>query len=101
MCCWAAFENAPTKYISTRHIRYSGGMGGPDMHTDQFQAYFSGVSANYARFRPAYPAGLFELIARSARAHIRRGIAPPDQVKPPSVSARTFERSSRPTQVLS
>jgi ubiquinone/menaquinone biosynthesis C-methylase UbiE len=41
------------------------------MHTDQFQDYFSGVSANYARFRPAYPAGLFELIARSAPAHIR------------------------------
>jgi ubiquinone/menaquinone biosynthesis C-methylase UbiE len=38
------------------------------MNSDRFQDYFSRVSANYARYRPAYPAGIFETVARYAPA---------------------------------
>jgi ubiquinone/menaquinone biosynthesis C-methylase UbiE len=38
------------------------------MNSVQFQDYFSSVSANYARFRPTYPTGLFEVVARYAPA---------------------------------
>ena len=38
------------------------------MNVGRFQDYFSGLSASYARFRPTYPPGLFDVVARYAPA---------------------------------